>query len=288
VLDAVTVAEVERVIRAVARDEILPYFGRLESGHITEKAPGDLVTVADRAAEEALSEALSRVVPGSVVVGEEAVADDPATLQRLAGDAPVWVVDPVDGTHNFADASPRFSTLVALAERGELVASWSYAPALDFMATAVRGQGSFVDGDRVRARGAPSTLRYLDVCTTMPRWWSATQRAGMNALCHQGVSLSFFDTTGLEYVECASGRRTAMVMTWEAVWDHAAGVLLLTEAGGVVHGADGAPFRLAGGNALPLVAAPDAECAAKLHAAYASVGWPIRQTSTVDDHIVGG
>src|SRR5215475_330010 len=99
VLDAVTLAEVERVIRAVARDEILPYFGGLESGHIAEKAPGDLVTVADRAAEEALTEALSRLVPGSVVVGEEAVADDPATLRRLGGDAPVWVVDPVDGTH---------------------------------------------------------------------------------------------------------------------------------------------------------------------------------------------
>jgi fructose-1,6-bisphosphatase/inositol monophosphatase family enzyme len=273
VLDVAMTVEVERVIRAVARDRILPYFGRLEAGHISEKSPGDLVTVADRAAEEALAEALTRMVPGSVVVGEEAVADDPTTLQRLRGDAAVWIIDPVDGTHNFANTSPRFSTLVALADRGELLASWSYAPALNFMATAASGRGSYVDGDRVRARPAPPTLRYLDISTTMPGWWSPSQRAGMNALSHHGVSLSFFDTTGLEYVECASGLRAAMVLTWDAVWDHAAGVLLLTEAGGVVCAADGAPFRLAGGNALPLIAAPDAECAARLHAAYAGLGW---------------
>jgi fructose-1,6-bisphosphatase/inositol monophosphatase family enzyme len=271
VVDAAMTAEVERVIRAVARDQILPYFGRLEAGQIAEKSPGDLVTVADRAAEEALTEALTRMVPGSVVVGEEAVADDSTTLHRLTGDAPVWIIDPVDGTRNFADSSPRFSTLVTLAERGELLASWSYAPALNFMATAVRGCGSYVDGDRIRARPAPPTLRYLDVTTTMPRWWTPAQRAGMNALGHHGVSLSYFDTSGLEYVECASGRRTAMVLTWELVWDHAAGVLLVNEAGGVVCAADGAPFRVAGGNALPLIAAPDAGCAARLHTAYVSI-----------------
>ncbi len=119
-IDAVTVAEVERLIRRVADERILPYFGRLEPGDVVEKTPGDLVTVADRGAEEALSLALSRLVPGSVVVGEESVAADPTTLARLSGAAPVWIIDPVDGTHNFASGSSRFSTLVALADQGEL------------------------------------------------------------------------------------------------------------------------------------------------------------------------
>jgi fructose-1,6-bisphosphatase/inositol monophosphatase family enzyme len=84
------------------------------------------------------------------------------------------------------------------------------------------------------------------------------------------VSLAFFDTTGLDYVEVAAGRRSVMIMPWEHAWDHAAGVLLLAEAGGVTCGADGAPFRVAGGNALPLVAAPDPALAALVHATYAS------------------
>ncbi len=262
-------AEVERQIRTVAREQILPYFGRLDPGDVHEKTPGDLVTVADRAAEAALVTALTRIVPGSLVVGEEGVAEDPATLRHLSGDAPVWIIDPVDGTHNFVADSPRFSTLVALAERGELLASWSYAPALDWMATANQGGGSFVDGDRLRVRSGGVGLRYLDVCTTMPRWWTPQQRAGVNALCRGGVSLSYFDTSGLEYVEVAAGRRAVMLMTWELPWDHAAGVLLLAEAGGITCGTDGVPFRIAGDNALPLVAAPSPELAAAVHRAYA-------------------
>jgi fructose-1,6-bisphosphatase/inositol monophosphatase family enzyme len=270
VIDEDVAAQVEREIRTVARDRILPYFGRLGTADVREKAPGDLVTAADRGAEEALTEALTRILPGSVVVGEEAVGDDPTVLRRLAGDDPVWIIDPVDGTHNFTQDSPRFTTLVTLAEQGELVASWTFAPALGRMATARRGGGAFVDGERVRVRTVPAELSYLDVCTTMPRHWSAEQRAGINALSRDGISLAFFDTSGLEYVEIAAGRRSVMVMPWQHPWDHAAGVLLLAEAGGVTCGADGAPFKVAGGNALPLVAAPDPELAALVQATYAS------------------
>ena len=269
-IDEATMAEVERQIRRVAAERILPYFGRLNPDHIAEKTPGDLVTIADRGAEEDLTETLTRLIPGSVVVGEEGVADDPATLDRLRGDAPVWIIDPVDGTHNFASDSARFSTLVALADRGDIVASWSYAPALDWMAVARLGGGAFVDGERVRVRAVDPGLRHLDLLTTVPRWWTPRQRAGMNALGRAGVALGFFDTSGLEYVQIASGRRSAMVLTWELVWDHAAGVLLLAEAGGVTCGTDGAPFQIAGGNALPLVAAADAGLAEAIHAAYAA------------------
>ena len=101
------------------------------------------------AAEEALVEGLRALLPGSVAVGEEAVAGDPALLATLDGDAPVWIIDPIDGTHNFAVDNPRFTTLVALAHRGELLASWTYAPVLDVMATARAGAGAHVDGERV-------------------------------------------------------------------------------------------------------------------------------------------
>lgn len=123
VLTASEISEVEAIIREVARTEILPRFGRLTAADISEKNPGDLVTVADRAAEEALTRRLTGLLPGSLVVGEEAVAGDPGVLARLAGPEPVWIIDPIDGTHNYATDNPRFTTLVALAQGGRLLAS---------------------------------------------------------------------------------------------------------------------------------------------------------------------
>ena len=90
-----------------------------------------------------------------------------------------------------------------------------------------------------------------------------------NAMSQAVVALCFFDTSGLEYIELAAGRRSAMVLTWEFPWDHAAGLLLHAEAGGVAMARDGRGFALAGGNALPFVAAPDEECARALHATFA-------------------
>src|SRR5262245_20555049 len=205
VLDSRTTAEVERIIRDVAARDIMPYFGRLAPADIAEKAPGDLVTVADRAAEESLTVELTRVLPGSVVAGEEAIAADPDVGAALGGDAPVWIVDPIDGTYNFVGDNVRFSVLVALALRGELLASWTYAPALEVMATAVRGAGAYVDGARVRVRPTGGQLRHLDLHVPQQKWWTASQRVAFNSLCRHAVSLAYYDSSGLEYIELASG-----------------------------------------------------------------------------------
>ncbi|MGH3415641.1 MAG: inositol monophosphatase family protein [Actinocrinis sp.] len=270
-IDAEVVSEVSSLIRTVAQREVLPRFGRLAAGDITEKAPGDLVTVADRAAEDALAERLRALMPGSAVVGEEAVAADRSVLRLLDGDAPVWIIDPIDGTDNFVSGSPRFSTLIALAQGGQLQASWTYIPVFGTMATAVAGGGAYVDGERIGVRDAPSApsdaelLRHLDVIVPQPKWWTAQERLRFNGLARHEIAVSYLDTSGIEYVQLAAGRRAAMVLTWEFPWDHAAGLLLHAEAGGVSTTADGAPFRLAGGNRLPFVAAPNRRVAAALH-----------------------
>ncbi|GAB4060113.1 inositol monophosphatase family protein [Catellatospora paridis] len=261
-LDATEVAEVERAVRRVAEEQILPRFGRLTAADIAFKSSEtDFVTVADRAAEEELAKHLTALVPGSIMVGEEAVAGDPALLNEIDGDAPVWIVDPIDGTHNFVSGSPRFTTLVALAHRGRLLASWTYAPVMDLMAVATAGGGAYVDGQRVQVRPVEPTLRHLDVSVSPPIWWAPDHREGFHRLSRHGVALSFFDTSGLEYIQLASGRRTAMVLTWELPWDHAAGLLLHAEAGGVAMAADGSPFRIGGGNPMPFLVAPDAATA---------------------------
>ena len=93
-------ARIERLIAEIAAEEVMPRFEKLEAGDVSEKSPGDLVTIADVATERRLTPALLDALPGSRVVGEEAAAADPRILDQLAGDDPVWVVDPIDGTAN--------------------------------------------------------------------------------------------------------------------------------------------------------------------------------------------
>ena len=263
-LDDAAIARVAEIIREVSATEILPRFGRLGEGDITEKLPGDLVTVADKASERELSARLTRLLPGSRVVGEEAVFADPGVLDALEGPDPVWIIDPIDGTENYANANARFTVLVALARGGELLASWIYQPCFDRLAHAVRGGGAFLDGEPLRVTAAPEPgagLLDVDVSTSRPKFWDEQARLAISALSTHGAWLMYSDGAGLEYLTLAAGRRTAALMVWENVWDHAAGLLLHAEAGGVTITSDGSPFRLAGGNALPFVVAPDAATA---------------------------
>jgi fructose-1,6-bisphosphatase/inositol monophosphatase family enzyme len=127
---SVDIERVAGIIREVAEIEILPRWRNLASGDITHKSkPGDVVTVADHAAEAALERQLLALLPGSTVVGEETVFTDPDVLSRLADDAPVWVLDPIDGTRAFAEGRSTFDVLVALVQNGVGVAGWIYAPA---------------------------------------------------------------------------------------------------------------------------------------------------------------
>lgn len=271
-LDDAAIAQVAEIIREVSATEILPRFGRLGDGEIVEKGPGDLVTVADKASEQALSVRLTALLPGSRVVGEEAVFEDPGVLDVLDGPDPVWIIDPIDGTENYANANARFTVLVALARDGELQASWIYEPYFDRMAHAVRGGGAYLDGVRLHVGPAPDPANGLNdvpVSTSRPKFWNERARQAITALSTHGVWLSYGDGAGLEYVTLAAGKRTCSLMVWENVWDHAAGLLLHAEAGGVSMTSDGTPFRLAGGNALPFVIAPDAVTAKAIIAATA-------------------
>jgi fructose-1,6-bisphosphatase/inositol monophosphatase family enzyme len=225
-------SDVEEAVRKAAATEIMPRFRRLAAHEIEEKAgPHDLVTDADRNAEACLTEELSKLLPGSVVVGEEAVHADPATYEAVRGEAPVWIIDPVDGTRPFVRGDSGFCTLVALAQGGVVRASWTYAPALDRMATAIRGQGAFLDGARLRA-GSPAPGRDLEVATSHPDFTTDEQKRALLGLWTEGVRPRPCGSAGLEYLNIAQGLLDATAFSWELAWDHAAGLLLVEEAGG--------------------------------------------------------
>ncbi|MGV9354602.1 inositol monophosphatase family protein [Streptomyces misionensis] len=257
-------ADVEDAIRAAAAAEILPRFRCLTAADVDQKSgPHDLVTDADRLAEKRLTEALGALLPGSVVVGEEAVHANPATYRAIQGDLPVWIVDPVDGTRQFVHGDDGFCTLVALAHRGVVLASWTYAAARGRLATAVRGQGAFLDGERLSA-GVPAADRDLVVATSHPDYTTDAQKRALRPLWTDGVAPRPCGSAGLEYLAVARGELDAVAFSWEAAWDHAAGLLLVEEAGGTHLTRSGEPFRIAGQNALPFTAARDTATAHRL------------------------
>ncbi|MFF9216693.1 inositol monophosphatase family protein [Streptomyces viridosporus] len=255
---------VEEAVRKAAAQEIMPRWRRLAEHEVDLKSgPHDLVTDADRKAELYLTEALTALLPGSVVVGEEAVHANPASYEAVRGEAPVWIVDPVDGTRQFVHGDTGFCTLVALALRGVLYASWTFAPARHQFATAVRGKGAHLDGERLRA-GSPEPGRDLRVATSHPDFTTDEQKRSLLALRTEGVAPRPCGSAGLEYLAVARGESDATAFSWEAAWDHAAGLLLVEEAGGTHLTRAGEPFRITGGNTLPFTAARDAATAQRV------------------------
>ncbi|GAB2792995.1 inositol monophosphatase family protein [Streptomyces chlorus] len=256
--------DVEDAVRKAAAQEIMPRWRRLADHEIDRKSgPHDLVTDADRQAELYLTEALSTLLPGSVVVGEEAVHANPASYEGIRGEAPVWIVDPVDGTRQFVHGDTGFCTLVALALGGVVHASWTFAPVREQLATAVRGQGAFLDGVRLHA-GSPDPDRDLRVATSHPDFTTDDQKRSLLALRTDGVAPRSCGSAGLEYLAIARGESDATAFTWEAAWDHAAGLLLVEEAGGAHLTRAGEPFRITGGNDLPFTTARDGATARRV------------------------
>ncbi|MFD6492212.1 inositol monophosphatase family protein [Streptomyces sp. NPDC059944] len=259
-------SDVEEVIRQAAAAEIMPRFRQLAAHEIDQKSgPHDLVTDADRKAEEFLTGALTALLPGSVVVGEEAVHADPASYGAIGGTAPVWIVDPVDGTRQFVHGDSGFCTLVALVLDGVVHASWTYAPAREEFATAIRGRGAVLDGVPLRS-GSPEPDRDLDVAMSHPDYTTDEQKRALLGLRSEGVVARPCGSAGLEYLAVARGELDATAFSWEAAWDHAAGLLLVEEAGGTHRTLGGEPFRVTGGNALPFTAARDEATARRVMA----------------------
>ncbi|EYT83035.1 MULTISPECIES: inositol monophosphatase family protein [unclassified Streptomyces] len=263
-------SDVEEAVRKAAAAEIMPRFRRLAEHEVDQKSgPHDLVTDADRLAERYLTDTLADLLPGSLVVGEEAVHADPAVYDAIGADVPVWIVDPVDGTRQFVHGDPGFCTLVALTLRGAVLASWTYAPAQDRLATAVRGRGARLDGRPLRS-GSPEPGRALEVAHSHPDYTTDEQKRALRGLHTDGLAPRPCGSAGLEYLAVASGALDATAFTWEAAWDHAAGLLLVEEAGGTQLTRTGEPFRLTGGNALPFTAARDAATARRVIEALAA------------------
>lgn len=241
-----TEAALIRLVRMVAKSEILPRFRRLDDNAVSEKTgPEDLVTEADLHAEAAIAAGVHSLLPDALIVGEEAVEGHPELLDKIA-DAPLSViVDPVDGTWNFAKGLTTFGVILAVAEHGETVFGLLYDPIVDDWVWARRGGGAwYANGDgiarQLRFGDAPaddltgfvSLFNYpwpvrKQLAADMPglrRIWS------VRCSCH-------------EYRTMVMGAADFTVSSGLKPWDHAAGALAVEEAGGAVGLLDGRAYR---------------------------------------------
>ncbi|ASW56745.1 inositol monophosphatase family protein [Plantactinospora sp. KBS50] len=249
--------EVSALLREVAGSAVLPLFRRLDAADIEEKAPGELVTVADREAERLIGARLRELLPGSAVVGEEAVAQRPELLRDLSGEGYVWLVDPVDGTANFAAGRRPFALMVALLRAGELIASWILDPLAEDLAVARLGTPTLLNGVPVRPGGhRPPLEEVRGVAAT--RFLPARLRAEVAAGGHRlGELLDGQHCAGREYLDMLTGAQQ-FVLFWRILpWDHAPGVLLVRCAGGVARHFDGSEYHPAEDRRGLLVAADE-------------------------------
>jgi len=249
--------QVADLIREVAATEVLPRFRHLTSDEIVQKSPGDLVTVADKESEKALTRGLTALLPGSEVVGEEAVAADPQILDRLRGSGAVWIVDPVDGTNNFAAGKTPFAVMVALVRDGEPAASWILDVVGDHLTVAEAGSGAYRDGVRVKTRtddpGA-AALRGVVASKYLPEHLRTVADAHSSAL---GEVTAGRHCAGYEYPAVALDEQQ-FALFWRILpWDHVPGSLIVREAGGTVLHLDGTPYRPTDSERGMLVAAND-------------------------------
>ena len=236
---------VASLIREVAADKIEPRFQQLKEGDIREKTgPSDLVTIADIEAEEVLTKLFGDLLPGSLVVGEEAVSHGTVALETLkTQDDPVWVVDPVDGTHNFATGTPIFGTMVSLVDRGETVMSWIYQIPQRRMTIAQKGSGVCIAGTRVRQSDLPPTGALKDMRAFISRRFIPPPlRPVIDSKIAMLAKASTYFCCAHEYVSMLEGEAAFSIYKRIKPWDHLAGVLMLEEAGFHVRKWDGSPY----------------------------------------------
>ena len=222
------------ILKEASAIELMPRFRKLASDDIVAKPskedPTDLVTVADRAAEAFLAERLRDLLPGSLVVGEEAVASDQRLLLQLDGRAPVWLVDPLDGTRYFAAGEPPFGPMVALVERGEILAAAIHLPLADELFLAERKLGTYFNGVQVVAPGddTPSPRGAL-FSKFMPQ--DLSQQLTARQAAHRREDAP--PCAAHVYTRLSRGLSDYAVYYRLLPWDHAPGALILRESGGV-------------------------------------------------------
>ncbi|MBT8427081.1 MAG: inositol monophosphatase [Erythrobacter sp.] len=227
-------------MQRVTEKAIMPRFRNLSEGEVEDKGGNDPVTIADKESEALLREGLAAIDPTIGFVGEEVAHTDPAVLDNL-GEA-CWIVDPVDGTRNFAHGKPPFGVIIARADGGLAQSGWLYDCVSGRFCAAHRGKGAFVDGERVTSRSTGKTppVAAISLIFMEEERRQATRR-------HISPNYELVDIpfcAAEQYPRLGLGQNDVSIFERTLAWDHAAGALWLEEAGGKVARPDGSAYRV--------------------------------------------
>lgn len=219
-------------------------FGELAELQVSRKGAADFVSAADLKAEQSIFESLSKARPGYSFLGEE------RGLIEGTDKTHTWIVDPLDGTTNFLHAIPHFAINIALQREGVVVAAVTYNPVANELFWAEKGKGAFVNDRRLRV-AARQRLDESVLATGIP-YLGHGQHARFLKELHQVsqrvAGVRRFGAAALDLAWVAAGRMDGF---WErdlSPWDLAAGLLLVTEAGGKATTAEGGDDILAAGS----------------------------------------
>jgi fructose-1,6-bisphosphatase/inositol monophosphatase family enzyme len=235
------------LLRKISAEQIMPRWRHLGAADIrTKSGPLDPVTIADEEAEKALGLGLKNLFPDTEMIGEEAVAKDRRLLTRLREPGKIWVIDPIDGTANFAADLPLFGVMLALIEEDKILAGFIHDPVGDDTAVAIAGQGAWMiarDGRRKPLRvAAPAPLQEMTGSLSW-RYMPQPMRAHILAHLDQLAAVTDFRCAAHQYRQIAAGHCHVQMFRRLYPWDHAAGYLLHREAGGYAKRFDGSDYR---------------------------------------------
>lgn len=247
-------------VREAGVHDIMPRFRNLAAADISEKASSiDLVTEADLEAEKRITAAIHERFPTAHIVGEEAYAADPDVINGLAEAPLAFVIDPVDGTFNFASGLPAFGTLLAVTIAGETVAGLIHDPVMGDTLVAVKGAGARLQ----RGNGEMSPIRVaspVDIGEMVGIYaWAhaAPERRPLIAANMSRIRMALaLNCSAHEYWLASTGKVHFIGHEKLMPWDHLAGVLVHQEAGGHTAKLDGTLYR-PGETTGGILSAPD-------------------------------
>lgn len=235
----------ERIVAALkqaANDIIMPRFRKLADTDVRSKGGNgnNLVTIADEECERLLSRILTDEIPGSHVVGEEAVASNPRSIEALGREDWIWIIDPIDGTANFVAGTSIFCAMVALLHRGETVMAWIHRPVDGDTLMSEKGAGAVLLDFAERTRSVKVPPLDSDDLSTMV---AAIYNKDIAALKGKFARVSRSGCAGNDYWTATEGHLQAFAFRRLQPWDHAPGDLIFREAGGCVRMLSGARYE---------------------------------------------
>ena len=233
--------QVEALLREASERKIMPHWQNLGLDDLKEKAPNEIVTIADSSCELFLIDRLPKLLAGSLVLGEESVDKNPGLLSALHSKAPVWIIDPLDGTGNFVAGKPPFAIMVGLIHRGTTLGAWILNPLDGSLTSAEKGSGAYAGSRRLKIETSIQPLANLRGAL-LTHFLPDALRPVAEAAAHCFRSTEKTKCAGYDYKALAKNEMQFLFYYRTLVWDHAAGILIAEEAGGLVRRLDGTQY----------------------------------------------